>query len=352
MAEPIVSMHVPGMMSGTFERGVWRSVKTGARLEYRPADLSDDNLLGGNFRNLLILDRSVKKIISMGFTPFSSIGRDGNPAVPAEFTVVGNPECPFSNLVLTNMTPKIGASNNIVDVEINYEHVMDGYNQIIRNPPSRRLYVKGRSSIVDKSTNFFRKDGNPLAPQVQLTVAHTYPEKDRDITATPFDPNLPRTVVQTGEINVPFPAQGFTIQGILFTNDVLEDGKNLIAHINEETLLKQPAKYWICSEFAWEMHCGFNTQWFDNRPGYKVSMEFQYNYDTWEPLVVFHDKRFGDPPANMQEARENGPEGVLRMTRNFYNLSAQQPAGYWKVPYLPTCNFTNFFGNPRFEVVG
>jgi hypothetical protein len=284
-------------------------------------------------------------------TPFSSLNRNDVAQYPVHGDVFGNNEAPFSNLVLTNMVAKMAASNNIVDVEISYEHVLDGFNQILVNPPSGRLFVKGRSSIVDKTTNFFRKEGNPAADRIQLEVAHTFPEWDRDIAGLSFDPDLPRTVRQTGEVNVPFPAKGFTLQGMVFTNDIITFGKRLAGHVNEEPLLGEPPLYWLCTEFAYEMHNAFPAFWQLNRPAYKVSMEFQYNHDTWDPDVVFNDKRHGAPPAAVKHGSLAEFDMILRYTENPIN-GAIQPAGIWRAPFLPRRNFTGFFGDVLWEAVG
>lgn len=346
-------------MSAVFERGVFRSLKTGARIEYNVDNLNEDNGFGGNFRNPILLDRSVKLLMNApyNFKPFFSLDRNGLSVAPVSNDVFGNNECPFSNLVLTNMTPKIAASNNIVDVEMSYDHVLDGYNQILRNPPSGRLFVKARTNIVEKTTNFYRKEGNLAAPKDQIYVAHTFPMSDTDVTAMPFyDPvELPRTVVQTGEVTVPFPAKGFTLQGMIFTNNIVDVAEELVARVNTDDLLKPTGGastilHWVCSEFAWEMHCGFPTAWFPGGPAYKVSIEFQYNYDTWDVDVLFNDKRTGQPPANLVEGTVDDGRGVLRLTPNVYT-GVFQPAGRWRVPYLRRQNFQGFFG-ARFEAVG
>jgi hypothetical protein len=356
MALPLVHLHRPDMMSGTFERGVFRSLKTGARIEYEPANLSEDNGFGGSYRGPLLLWRSVDLLMNAPYnlTPFSSLNRNDVAQYPVHGDVFGNNEAPFSNLVLTNMVAKMAASNNIVDVEISYEHVLDGFNQILVNPPSGRLFVKGRSSIVDKTTNFFRKEGNPAAPKTQLEVAHTFLDYDTDITGMPFDPDLPRTSIQTGEINVPFPAKGFTLQGMVFTTDIMAFGKQLVAHINAEQLLGEPPLHWLCSEFSWEMHNAFPAFWQLNRPAYKVSLEFQYNYDTWDADVVFNDKRTGMPPAAVVAATLPDDQGVMRLTGNPLSPLAvvEQPAGIWRVPFLPRRDFTGFFGGVLWEAVG
>jgi hypothetical protein len=356
MALPLVHLHRPDMLSATFERGVFRSLKTGARIEYEPFNLDQNNGFGGNYRGPLLLWRSIQLLMAAPYNllPFTSLTRNDEAEYPIHGSIFANDEAPFSNLVLTNMVPKMAASNNIVDVELTYEHVLDGFNQILVNPPSGRLFVKGRSSIVDKTTNFFRKEGNPAFPKTQLEVAHTWLDYDIDITGMPFDPDLPRTSVQTGEINVPFPAKGFTLQGMIFTDDIMWYAKHLVAHVNSERLLGEDPLYWVCSEFSWEMHNAFNASWQNNWPAYKVSLEFQYNHDTWDADVVFFDKRTGMPPANLSVATIPDDNGVLRLTGN--PLSPinviEQPAGIWRVPFLPRQNFTQFFGGVLWEAVG
>jgi hypothetical protein len=353
MALPLVHLHRPDMLSATFERGVFRSLKTGARIEYEPFNLDQNNGFGGNYRGPLLLWRSIQLLMAAPYNllPFTSLTRNDEAEYPIHGSIFANDEAPFSNLVLTNMVPKMAASNNIVDVELTYEHVLDGFNQILVNPPSGRLFVKGRSSIVDKTTNFFRKEGNPAAPKTQIEVAHTFLETDTEIVAAPFSQALPLTVVQSGEINVPFPSKGFTLQGMIFTDDIIWYAKQLVAHVNAEQLLGEPPLYWLCSEFSWEMHNAFNASWQGNRPAYKVSMEFQYNYDTWDVDVVFNDKRTGMPPANVVRGDTEVGDGILRYTGNIHS-GQLQPAGIWRVPFLPRQNFTLFFGGVLWEAVG
>src|SRR5688572_21146649 len=134
----------PDGLSGVYERGVWRSLRRTIRLKYEEAELTGPpSLRGPN-----LLNHAINYLrTAVGFAPFTTLDALANPS--STFGIVGNPLCPFGNLVLVNMTPKIVAQNNWVDVDLQYEHMMDGYNQILLNPPSRRIFVKGRSSIAE-----------------------------------------------------------------------------------------------------------------------------------------------------------------------------------------------------------
>lgn len=345
-------------LTGVEDRGAWRSLRRKVRLEYSAAEMEGPPKLGGP----RILYKTMQSLDDAGLFVLSTLdSRDGNnydiPALPTTLptgaSIFGNPDNPFSHLVLVKRTPTIVAPNNWVDVVLDYEHILDGYNQILVNPPSGRLFVKGRSSIIDKDTNFYYKDGVKANGRRLLSVAHTYPEWDMGTPNAPFDPDLPRTVVQTGSINIPFPAQNFTIQALHFTNNIWQDANNMVGWINEDVILGQPPYTYICSEFAWELNNAFVTPFQrGNYACYKVSVEFQFNFDTWDATVVFNDQRLsgGRPPHNVLAAAETDDQGVLRLGINPLN-GAFQPAGYWQVPSLQRKNFRQFL-NAQFEIVG
>lgn len=84
---------------------------------------------------------------------------------------------PFNALVLTERDAKIAdLDKGTVDVTLKYEHILDGPNQSLQGfinflGLSSVLFVRGRSSIVQKPTNFFYYKG-------QQSVTGTFPITD------------------------------------------------------------------------------------------------------------------------------------------------------------------------------
>lgn len=79
----------------------------------------------------------------------------------------------FAALVLVERSAKIAEGDPAtVDVTLTYEHVLDGPNQGVAFPgiPSKILYARSRSSIVQKPTNFFYPYGNELADTTPIPI--------------------------------------------------------------------------------------------------------------------------------------------------------------------------------------
>jgi len=340
---PTVNKDRPPGLSGSYNRGAWRSLKNQIRLHYTQAELTAAVARGPQFLNLVVND-----LESLGYAPLSSIAANG---LPTAHPAPGDPSNPYGCLVLTDVSISFVGGNTVVDATLTYEHLMDGFNQILRNPNSRRLYVKARASVTEKATNFYHPNGNKSLPREVITTSHTYETLETGIPNAPYDPALPRTVVTTGEVSVPFPAENFTLQGIWFTDDIIADKNNLQGHINEDVILGKPPKTYLCSEFTYEMHNSYLKAHQQGKKGaYKVTMEFQYNYDTWEPTVVFNDQRTKGPPASVQPAIEYDINGTLNQARNPINF-ALQPAGWWLVPVLPTRNFNYYLGGSAVDPI-
>ncbi len=210
----------------------------------------------------------------------------------------------------------------------------------------RFIYGKGRCSIVEKTTNFYippNADGtvsDDITKRKQILVAHSFPKTDTGIVGQAIDPTLPFTVIQGGEVSVPFPQGNFELQGILYTNNPWSIAWAFIARVNKKVWLQRPPITWICSEVKFEV--------VDPSLGeYRFSFEFQYNVDTWNPTVVFNDQRTGRPPASVEAATLPNPMegGVLNLVQNPYTEGTLQPAGYWNVPFLSQVDFSQLFAN-------
>jgi hypothetical protein len=306
--------------------GALRSLNRKIRINFQPVDNKPYDYSA--------LTLALSFCNELGLTPFSTLAKEG-----------------YEALVLVERHPGVIHNDpNWVDVELKYEHILDGPNQILTPgfganpnlPPLKGIiYGKGRASISEKATNFYWPPGVERIPQnrEQILVAHTFPTWETGIAAVPTDPTLPRTIIQGGEINVPFPQRNFQCQGIINTDTPQQVCDQFIRCINVNNWLGQPPLTWICSEVTFEMIS--NPVVFLNTT-YKFTFEFQYNEDTWDPTVVFNDQRTGRPPADVEAATLEDPNGVENLVINPYSNEVQ-PAGYWTVPFLPRVDFTQLF---------
>ncbi len=253
----------------------------------------------------------------------------------------------LGSLVLTERgTEVVDGDPRVFDVTLKYDHVLDGPNQVLynRDPEAAQpiLYVKAKTSIAQKTTNFFRPFGDPDAERELITTAHTFLNTDQDVAGTQFVPGHPNTVYQGGEVTVPFPQTNFRLVGIW---DLNEDQSPwdihylFIARINDDAWLGRPAFSWLCSEVQSQM---LNA----SARRYEFEFEFQFDLDTWNPTVIFNDQRTGRPPADVLVASEDDANGVRRLAFNRLVVGppgVTQPAGYWTVPFLKPVNFTDLF---------
>lgn len=251
----------------------------------------------------------------------------------------------YGSLVLTKRTPKVADDPWCVDVTLHYEHVLDGPNQSVTTPVSGILVGKGKTSVVDKATNFYYPDGDTTFGRQQIAVAHTFPEHDKGIAGLNIDPTLPRTILQGGQINIPFPQSNFSFQGYWEgLRDPVGTSFKIVASINKNPWMGRPELTWLCSEMQWE---AIELSKFR----YRVAFEFQYNVDTWDATVVFTDQRTGRPPADVAKATDADPvlfntgPGIVVINKVMHPVNGNiMPAGMWQVPALARIDFDQFFG--------
>lgn len=301
---------------------------------------------------------------------------DGD-GIPSDFTILlqaltaaGVP-VPFSTLdvpgtaqltLVEREVKLVDEDKGTVDIDLRYEHLLDGPNQQYLNlgdlnlgpllNPSPTLFGKGKASISQKTTNFYYPNGDTTIGKQQILVGHTWFTNEQNNPGVNVFPNLPQTQIQGGEISVPFPEANFHIEGVYS----LSPGQSpwsiawrFIAKININTWAERPPLTWMCSEVSWEMFKPAQLPF--NAPGinslYKFSFEFQYNFDTWQPEVVFTDQSTGRPPAFVEKAYVLDPiaPGVQVLSLVFNPLTGldTQPAGYWRVPYFAAVSFDQLF---------
>lgn len=229
----------------------------------------------GVIRNLTRRARVIN-LTSTDYTVlWTSLAQAGIPASGSRLTGTG-----FEELILVERSPAI-VDEATVDVDLGYEHVLDG-NQDLIDPSGQRgiIYGKTRCSIQQTTTNFYRANG--VGPQQQVIVAHRFPEDDPDYPD--------ETVEQGGEITVFLAQRNLQFEGFIDTRAPWALANALIASINSGSWCNQGPHEWMCTEVQWQ-------RWKEGR--YKFSFEFQHNSDTWNPTAVFVDQRTGKPPPNL-----------------------------------------------------
>lgn len=304
---------------------------------------------------------------------WSALSTAGIPDAMTNLPTTGN-----QNLVLIGRTASIkGDDPTWYEVDLRYEHLMGGANQNLFNDPNvgpsnqagAILFGKGRSSIVQKPTNFFTIDPSIVNPdpdqQIQFLVSHTFPNSLYTIPIVPIlgglvvppvlvsrgDPKYAgMNLKQTGEVSIPFPQDNFTLEGVVVTPNPWIIKSLFHRKTNLVTWLGRPPGKWMCTEVRWEV---LDTVWETTnavhitigRRSYKFAFEYQYDSDGWNPTVIFHDQRTGRAPSQMirptiadtdprcdPSVPVNQQTGTLR-----YGLDAKGhvvPAGYWTVPYF------------------
>lgn len=242
--------------------------------------------------------------------------------------------------------------NRTVIADLKYEHLLNGPHQNL--DPSVDiltqnffcLFGKGRCSVQEKPTNFFYPNGDNTKTRTQILVGHTFPKEHSGIAGQVLDPiNLPRTIIQGGEISIPFPHGSYEITGYKRTNDPWGVCRSIVRHINSDVWLGELPFHWLCNDADFEVAIPANP----GQPGiYKFKFQFEMNFDSWNPTVVFHDQRTGSPPANVVKATtEEVIDGILVKNRIAHTETGEyMPAGHWQVPALPRLDFNTFFGRP------
>lgn len=274
---------------------------------------------------------------------------------PAPYSTLANEG--YGALILIERSPSVAENDpSCIDVILKYEHVLDGPNQILSGDINQVstfgtsnpiLYNKGRCSVVEKTTNFYYPYGDETQPKVLIRVGHQFDPAEQGLPSLIINnQKYPFSVLQGGEISIPFPQENFSLSGVIATRDPRSAAREFVAKVNDDFWLEKPPYTWMCTEAKWEMINPTGKTGVDI-PVYRFDFEFQYNIDTWFPTVVFNDQRTGRPPFDVKLGTEQDPNvdpkyTVLSYELNYKNL-ALQPAGYWSVPALQPINFQALF---------
>lgn len=287
----------------------------------------------------------------------AAMNRAGVPQYGATLTSAAN-RVEFGALSLIERAAKAVANDDkdAWSIMLKYEHLMDGPFQYLMNPSSGFIMVRGRSSVTEKETNFFQYKGDQARPRVQILVSHTYPF-NTEVPLVRYEPDYPgQTQIQGGEIKIPFPQDNVKMEGVIRTNDPWYIKGLIHRKLNKYTWLGKPPRHWCCTEVEFDcinprrpltaVDVGAEARL------YRFALEFQENFDGWDPTVTFIDKRTGLPPHNVEfgtqaDATAPGAPEVLMWRPNEGSLTTNAtllPAGYWEVPALPETDYSAFFG--------
>jgi hypothetical protein len=276
----------------------------------------------------------------------------------------------FSNLVCVKRSCTMADDPCFVRVTLKYDHIADGPNQNIafngedQLPANRVLVGKGKTSIVDKSTNFYYPNGDRNFERTLIQVAHHYGNREWPAGIVSAKDTI-RTVIQGGEITIPFPQSNFSVTGLVATDEPHILAKSICPSINSEIWQGDPVFTWLCTEASWELNDGDPGPNIvvPSLPIYRFKFEFQYNEDGWDPTVVFLDQRTGRPPHDVVWASEiaaipsDPPATFATVLSKMTNLLDKDdpgssnpdlllvPAGIWKVPALRRVDFNVFLGS-------
>ncbi len=317
------------------ERGVIRSCQRKCRIQLSREPVNDHL---NDDHNALILAR--RFLIEQGFVEMQPMGN------------ILNEDEELAPLVLIRTEFAIVENDKYtVDATLHYNHIIDGANQYIgiNGPPSGLLWGKGRTSIVEKSTNFFYPEGDRTKPRVLLEVGHQFEITDTRAVAINHDPFHPRFVRQGGEISVPFPQGNYKCEAIVSVPFPHRLARALIASINLVEWMGEDPFTWLISEVTFEVCDPARPVGGFLKPTYKMGFEFQFNSDTWNPTITFKDQETGNPPAKVVKATEPDEFGVVRLQLLPFNPGGGQigfdkvPAGYWQVPALKRIDFKQTF---------
>lgn len=188
----------------------------------------------------------------------------------------------FAQLILVARKPKLLHDPSCWDIDLDYEHILEGPNQNLSLPTFGTIFGKTKVSVQQKTTNLYRENG--IGDQKTITVSHTFPSLDSKNPGKAFS--------QGGEVTIYQPQRNLHFSGHYATPFPWVLANYLIASINSSTWVGQGETEWMCVEVAWElMKLG----------RYQFEFNFQHNPDGWNPTAVFIDEDTGRPPVGLKK---------------------------------------------------
>lgn len=161
------------------------------------------------------------------------------------------------------------------DVTLTYKALgFGGYNN------SGSLVARGGGSLQQVNTNF-DVYGN------QIIVAHTYAADDEGSFAG-------QTKTVTAEVQQLFPQIELVYEGILQLGAPILFQQAYQGYVNSVWWNGGAPNTWLCTNVEWEQH---NTAL--SPASYRVTMSFQYDSSTWNPVAIYKDPETNKPPIDL-----------------------------------------------------
>jgi len=142
------------------------------------------------------------------------------------------------------------------------------------------LVVRGSGSLQQVNTNF-DVYGN------QIIVSHTYATDDPGSFAG-------QTKTVTAEVQQLFPQIELIYEGVIQLASPILFQQAYQGYVNSVWWNGGAPNTWLCTNVEWEQH---NTAL--SPASYRVTMSFQYDSSTWNPLAIYKDPETNKPPIDL-----------------------------------------------------
>jgi hypothetical protein len=174
------------------------------------------------------------------------------------------------NLILTKRSAKV-IDRDRVEIELVYSHFLG----------------EGQYLISSDQTSMAQVYGETSANLNQTESAYETPENEDRISVEY------NGVTQYGTINVLIPQETYTVRGII-DESISRLREKMLGIVNSQPWRGRDERTWLCT--------AINGNVISTDPlRSKVTIEFQYNSETWDPLVTYIDENTGRSPSDLVE---------------------------------------------------
>jgi len=168
-------------------------------------------------------------------------------------------------------------------IKLVYENILD-LPQDLDDPRLGEAVGEITTNLQQKSDNF-DVNGN------QVTVSHTY-SGDKN-----YDDG---TYTQGVNFQYYEPQKTMIMRGIKKTRTPWTIADRIVGKVNEYEYVNAAPRTWLCTSCNWKLYAMADISGEDD-DSVLMEFEFQYNPDTWDPLVKFIDEYTGLPPSGLVE---------------------------------------------------
>jgi hypothetical protein len=90
------------------------------------------------------------------------------------------------------------------------------------------------------------------------------------------------------------------LRGIKKTRTPWTIADRIVGKVNSEEYVNAAARTWLCTSCNWKLYAMADIAG-EEKDSVLMEFEFQYNNETWDPVVEFIDEYTGKPPADLVE---------------------------------------------------